>query len=258
MKSTSLLRTAARLLGSCAIVLCLARTPAPAQTPNSQPQAPIGAPAAPAGMRFIQSQPLFQEADLAARNKQFARAAQILERLATTPGVDARGKAYCLSQRDYCLKQAAAPEGTRVPPPAFVPPATRDCGPVALRFALTGLGIEAPLSRLSLEASTARAGTTMAGLAAAAKAEGAAARGVQVDRYSLARISLPAVAWVNGSHFVAVLKIAGTGERDEVVVHDPGDPAETSITVRQLLTLSKGYLLVLNRPGIAPGGSGSR
>jgi len=79
----------------------------------------------------------------------------------------------------------------------------------------------------------------------AAKAVGLKAEGVQVSREALPDQPLPAIAYVNGNHFIVVLKLEGGGDKATATVHDPNEAQEQTIPQEQLLRLSSGYLLLL-------------
>jgi ABC-type bacteriocin/lantibiotic exporter with double-glycine peptidase domain len=83
----------------------------------------------------------------------------------------------------------------------------------------------------------------MAGLAKAARAHGLKATGVQVDREALRTFHPPALAWVDGNHYVAVLSTGG----DRAVIYDPNETKETPIETEELLRRSGGVLLLLSQ-----------
>jgi hypothetical protein len=118
-----------------------------------------------------------------------------------------------------------------------------DCGPRALELALRRLGRTATLDALRKQAETTARGTTLEGLAAAARSNGVKARGVQMDRTALAQVSTPALAWVDGDHFVALLSVS----ENEAVIHDPNHGKEETIGLDDLIRRSGGVLLLLSR-----------
>ena len=128
------------------------------------------------------------------------------------------------------------------PRPAATP-ADADCGPRALLLACQPLHATATVTRLREAAGTTPEGTTLEGLARAARGLGLKAEGVQVDREALADLRPPAVAWVDGHHFVAVLHTSD----DRVTIHDPNQPREETWPLNELLTRSGGVLLRLSR-----------
>ena len=94
---------------------------------------------------------------------------------------------------------------------------------------------------------TTSVGTSLAGLANAAKFVGLKAEGVQVSREALPDQDMPAVAYVNSNHFIAVLSTQGQGERGTAVIHDPNNVGEETIPQERLLRLCSGYLLLLHK-----------
>jgi ABC-type bacteriocin/lantibiotic exporter with double-glycine peptidase domain len=84
-------------------------------------------------------------------------------------------------------------------------------------------------------------------LAKAARTLGLKAEGVQVSREALAQVETPAVAWVHGNHYIAVLAVQGEGEQGTALIHDPNAPSEQTIPQEQLLRQCSGYLLLVHR-----------
>jgi ATP-binding cassette subfamily B protein len=118
-----------------------------------------------------------------------------------------------------------------------------DCGPRALQIGLQKLGIRADLERLRKVAGTGRRGTNLAGLEKAAAAYGIRAEGIQVNAAALRKTTPPAVAWVNGNHYLAVLEIEG----DSVTVRDPNKEKEEVMEADEVIRRSGGVLLTLER-----------
>jgi ABC-type bacteriocin/lantibiotic exporter with double-glycine peptidase domain len=87
----------------------------------------------------------------------------------------------------------------------------------------------------------------MAGLSVAAKAAGLQAEGVQVSREALPDQDMPAIAYVNNNHFIAVLSVQGNGDSGTAIIHDPNSAGEEIIPQERLLRLCSGYLLLLRR-----------
>jgi ABC-type bacteriocin/lantibiotic exporter with double-glycine peptidase domain len=87
----------------------------------------------------------------------------------------------------------------------------------------------------------------MAGLARAAQTVGLKTEGVQVSREALPGIEMPAVAYVNGNHFVAVFSLQGTAEHATATIHDPNHLKEETISQERLLRLCAGTLLLVHR-----------
>jgi ABC-type bacteriocin/lantibiotic exporter with double-glycine peptidase domain len=83
----------------------------------------------------------------------------------------------------------------------------------------------------------------MAGLATAAKGLGLKTEGVQVSREALHDVRLPAIGYVNGTHFIEVITLNGGGEDATATIHDPNLPTAQTIPQERLLRLTSGYLL---------------
>lgn len=116
-----------------------------------------------------------------------------------------------------------------------------DCGPRALLLACHELDAPTSVAVLTRAAGTTAAGTTLVGLQKAATSVGLKATGVQVDRDALAALSHPAIAWVDGSHYVAVLGVNG----DTATIHDPNKERKENVPLSDLLGRSGGVLLTL-------------
>lgn len=130
-------------------------------------------------------------------------------------------------------------QGKRSPRPA----SDADCGPRALLLVCEKLKIPATRESLRTAAGTSANGTTLAGLKKAAESVGLSAEGVQMDRGALARLESPAVAWMDGNHYVAVLTVQG----DSALVHDPNKAEAETVPLKRLLARSGGVLLTLTR-----------
>lgn len=119
-----------------------------------------------------------------------------------------------------------------------------DCGPRALLLVCRELDIPASLPALTKAAGT-RPGTgsNLLGLSRAAHTVGLSTRGVQVDTDALRRVPTPALAWVDGDHFVAVTRI----KDDSATVHDPNENGKEEVALDTLLRRSGGILLLLER-----------
>ncbi len=87
----------------------------------------------------------------------------------------------------------------------------------------------------------------MAGLAKAAEAVGLKVEGVQASREALAEVELPAIAWVNENHYVALLAVQGEGEQATATIHDPNAAKEETLDREKLLQMCSGYLLLIHR-----------
>jgi hypothetical protein len=191
---------------------------------------------------------LYQQAEQACAQKQYLHAAHLLERLCATPGLSAAEVAFCRQQRNICLRDAGVlPASAPTSTTPVLPPATADCGPRALALVCQQLGVSVSVERLRPLAATTQKGTSLEGLAKAARALGLKAEGVQVSREALAEIETPAVAWVNGNHYISVQSVKGEGEQGTAVIHDPNAASEQTIPQEQLLRQCSGYLLLVHR-----------
>jgi ABC-type bacteriocin/lantibiotic exporter with double-glycine peptidase domain len=188
---------------------------------------------------------------MACQKQQYRHAAALLQSLSQTFGLSSEQIAYCQQQRQICLDHlkpvsASRPTG-QVRKPVPRTPEGADCGPSALLLVCQRLDVKTSLERLRQTAGTTERGTSLEGLAKAAKAVGLKAEGVQVNREGWNEVQMPALAWVNRNHYVAVLELMGEGEEAIAVIHDPNEQKEKTIAREQLLRLCGGYLLLLNR-----------
>lgn len=180
-----------------------------------------------------------------------------IDALLRRPGLTGDARTFLERQRDICLApnagRTAAPAPSAAPTPRPRTVADADCGPRALLAVCRETGAACPsLSELRRLAGTTPSGTSLAGMEKAAKAAGfAGARGVQMDLDALSHLSAPALAWVDGNHYVAVLSV--NERREGAVVLDPntevgGKPGkEESVALKDLLARSGGILLTLER-----------
>ncbi len=114
-----------------------------------------------------------------------------------------------------------------------------DCGPAALLAVCQRLGVTATKEELSRLAGTDATGTTMAGLAKAAKAKGLKTEGLWVDETAFQHTRLPALAWVNGNHWVAVFEV----NRGQVTLFDPAKEKEETVGLPDFQQRWDGHLL---------------
>ncbi len=221
--------------------------------------APASSPVVPASLRAVsvspavlavQSHPLYKQAETAAANKNTAHAVSLLRQLADTPSIEPEGKAFCLKQIKL-LTLTPSPKsgrGEKMPHASGVPiVASADCGPRALSLALHSLGKEVPVSTLSQWAKTDAKGTSMKGLQEAAGRAGVTATGLQVSREGLEEITVPALAWKNGNHYVAVIETNGSGENWQAVIADPNEQNPRTMSREEFLQMCGGYVLTLRR-----------
>ena len=201
--------------------------------------------------------PLYQQAETACKAQRYKQAAELLQRLATLPELTADERAFVTQQQALCRKDAGLPAPSNAAIPerkpsaraiatssAPVSTADANCGPRALLLVCQQLGIRTSVEELSRQAGTNAQGTSLEGLAIAAKAVGLKAEGVQVSREALPDQPLPAIAYVNGNHFIVVLKLEGSGDSATATIHDPNSAGEETIPQEQLLRLCSGYLLL--------------
>jgi len=210
-------------------------------------------------LAYVQSLPLYHEAQQACSHKQFLHAADLLARLAADTSLSARERVFCQEQRAICLQDAGLPAppvhvtaasmpvaASVVPSPALTPEQA-NCGPRALLLLCQRFGIRTSLPALQRAAGTTGEGTNLEGLAKAARSVGLKVEGVQVSREALSQVEMPAIAWVNENHYVAVLALQGEGEQGTATIHDPNGQKEQTISQERLLSLCSGYLLLLHR-----------
>ncbi|MBC8143529.1 MAG: hypothetical protein H7Y38_19030 [Armatimonadetes bacterium] len=173
-----------------------------------------------------------------------------VEALQKSPSLSAADRLYLQNQATIC-RQALTPSvgatpqqyaATTLPSPT---PSASDCGAQALLFVCRENNVPASLSVLTKAAGTRPGvGSNLAGLSRAARTVGYDARGVQVDADALRRVKTPALAWVDGNHFVAVTAI----EKDTATVYDSNKTGKEKIALDTLLARSGGIMLLLSRP----------
>ena len=216
-----------------------------------------------AAMAHIHALPLYQQAQAACKVKRYSQAAALLLPLAAWPALTAAEVAFVHQQQALCLQDAGLPVSSSPlsssaaaswQKPVAVPLssgsaslANADCGPRALLLLCKRLGVKTTLQTLRQKAGTTQEGTSLAGLAAAAKAVGLKAEGVQISREALQEVELPAIAYTNGSHFIAVIVLQGRGESATATVQDPNAAREETLSQERLLRLCSGYLLLVKR-----------
>jgi hypothetical protein len=188
--------------------------------------------------------------------KDYRGALEKVDGLLARTGLTEQDRAYLLRQRQICQDAIAGkkPNITSATSANVVADrqvkrsvAPADCGPQALLLVCQKLNIpptEATPEGLRSAAGTGKNGTTLAGLKKAAESVGLVAEGVQMDLHALARLETPAVAWMDGNHYIAVLSVHG----DTATVHDPNRGEVETVPLSQLLARSGGVLLTLNRP----------
>ncbi len=199
----------------------------------------------------------YQKAVTAYRARHYADALCILNTLSVLPNLTEQDKAFLLRQRSLCQAAVAGKpvmtngdaadslSSDRKRPASSL--SQRDCGPRALLFLCQSQHVPANLTDLTRAAHTSTDGTSMEGLAAAAQTVGMRAKGVQVDKDALARLDSPAIAWVDGNHYIAVLSVHDnpwTGKA-MATIHDPNHPGKEEMAQSDLLRRSGGILLTV-------------
>jgi hypothetical protein len=267
---------AALLLG------CHAGSPLTAAHATPSARRTISAPASSAG---VQSLPAYRKAQAECAHGRFRQAAGILARLEQSATLTDDERAFCRTQEAICLghlRRSSPPasleaqrhgENTEGAGQRFSVAGDRglksssadshrsavadvnaggaaapsDCGPRALLLACERLGVKTSLPALTKAAGTNSRGTSLAGLKRAAESLHLRAEGLQAGRDALPGLPMPAIAWVHGDHYVAVLALSGRGESGTATVHDPNEPTEKTASQENLLQDCGGYLLTLSR-----------
>ena len=204
----------------------------------------------------VQAMPLYQQAQAACAKQQFAVAAGLLDRLAATPDLNDLERAFCREQQNLCRRDAGLPvapeesrkeaQKTQTEEAGKPLSESADCGPRALLLLGEKLGVRTDLATLKQKAGITEKGTSLQGLADAIQAVGLKSEGVQLSREELARARMPAIAWVNGNHYLCVGEIKG-GVEGTAVIRDPNQMGDETIPLERLLRMSSGYLLLIHR-----------
>jgi len=208
--------------------------------------------AAPAGgVSGVQNNPAYREAVQEYARHDFREALRLLDTLSRQPHLahDTPAQDFLAYQQLLCrhaLNPRVALNQRSLPSPVHPNVIWQaDCGPRALLFLCQNAGIRADLAALRRQAGTTPQGTTMQGLAEAAQQHGLKASGVQMDPQALSQLSQPALAWVDGDHYIAVLSV-----RDgQATVHDPNQDEDQVVPVNQLWSRCGGILLTLSSKG---------
>ena len=221
----------------------ISRTSAPVVAPPTEQQKAIA---------HVRTLPLYQQATTACQQKRYRDAADLLARLAKQSDLTPSEITFVEQQQVLCLKDAGLP-APKLIPTAFHPTASRtttakadpasvDCG---LALVCTKLGVKTDVATLRQKAGTTGQGTSMAGLGNAAKSLGLKTEGVQISREALHDLRLPAIGYVNGTHFIEVIALNGNGSGEDATatIHDPNLSTEQTIPQERLLRLTSGYLL---------------
>jgi len=196
----------------------------------------------------VQSSPTYQLAIADYKAKSFHESLYLIDGLMRNP-------AYQRSDdHDFLLRQdAICRQALHLPVPVAVssvkqvsphgPAQGQDCGPRALLLVCRRLKVSTTLQALTAAAGTSASGTSLKGLINAAHAVGLKSDGIQADEAALGNLHKPAVAWVDGDHYVAVLSVSDAG----AVIHDPNRASEETIPIDNLWGRSAGILIELSR-----------
>jgi hypothetical protein len=218
-----------------------------APTVTSVAASASGSPRIPSQNPSIQRSPVYREAAALFERKQYHEAIAKLDRIAEDPDLTPADREFLKHQREICQGAATGRPipVLRAPSPApkLAPPPLGDCGPRALAIIAQQLGVKANPSELTKAAGTTAHGASLDGLRRAATSIGLTAEGVQMDRAALSQLDHPAIAWADGNHYLAVVKVAG----EETTIHDPNKPHEEVIATEELLRRSGGILLTLRK-----------
>lgn len=229
------------------------------ETPPSSPSAALSSRSASAVKTTIRTDPDYLAAVKQFQSRDVLGAQGTIKALAKRPNLSPADAAFLERQVQLCQDTLAGKAGTTsgkagtdaVPttPLTIAAKPSVDCGPRALAVIAKELGVEMNVAALSKVAGTGKEGTTLEGLKKAAQSLGFTAEGVQMDKEALGRLSSPAVAWWEGNHFVAVLKVSESPFTGEVTaqVHDPNQKEIQSVKVQELLAKSGGILLTLKK-----------
>lgn len=172
-------------------------------------------------------------------------ARQAIERLLDAPGNTPEVIHFLLDQRAFCLRPSQRDRSpiVRLQSRPQLALNDADCGPRALLLVCRLRGIDTNLTTLRKVAGTDERGTNVAGLIKAARSVGFRAEGVQMDLPALARLQHPALVWMDGNHFVALLSV--DGDRQRALIHDPNRKEVERVPLRTLLERSGGILVTL-------------
>ena len=193
----------------------------------------------------INREPAYRQAVKLFRAKQLKQAESVVNGLLQRPDLSQEDRKFLLTQVEICRNPKIGSGDIQLSPASYSRknPESADCGPRALSIALDALGVQADAAILRKDSATSGYGATLKGLALAARRVGMKAEGVRMDLHALKGLQQPAVAWFNGDHFVAVLRVRG----DRVLIHDPNATGEEWVDTEHLFRRSGGILLILSR-----------
>ena len=211
------------------------------------PPPPVAAPLPVSDVPAVNRSASFAPIVAAYRAGAYKDALARIDALKREPSLSAADRLYLDKQADICRDaltsrpNVAAPRGVAASPAPLSP---ADCGARTLLLICRDLEVPASLPALTKAAQTRPGvGANLVGLSNAAKSVGLTATGVQVDLDALRRVKPPAIAWVDGNHFVAVSHIGN----DSATVQDPNKPGKEEVTLPTLLQRSGGVLLLVKR-----------
>ncbi len=201
----------------------------------------------------VQQNPDYKRATVQFSKRNFSDALTIVDTLLRQPQYlqSATDHAFLLHQKAICRHaidpHIAVTDNSTIPatvPLDHVSPkaAEPDCGPRALLLLCPQFGIHTNLMSLRQQAGTTSKGTTFSGLAHAATSLGLKAKGVQVDRPALMQVSLPAIAWYDGNHYIDLLSVSN----EQAIIRDPNKSKVETISANEFLGRSGGILLMLS------------
>ena len=208
-------------------------------------------------IQALQDTAAFQSATKYCHKHEYGKALGELKQLAASRagsgGLTVVQSAWLAGQERLCMprtvnlvvKPAAMPS-------ALASPLTVDnydsCGPRSL--ILVDKYLHRPVVSLHvLEAAggTGPHGTNMAGMVRAAMAAGFKPLAVQASRQGFSKLPMPAIAWVNGDHYIAVFSMHGKGAHATATVWDPNALAPVTLSQQSLLRMSGGIMLLLKQ-----------
>jgi len=207
----------------------------------------------PANGLMVQQSPEYQEALRLYSHHDYSAALAGISSLLQKPQYQQSSteRAFLLHQQLLCrhainpslpVSEPLSPS-VSLPRPAPLLASQADCGPRALLLLCPQFGVHTTLETLRRVAGTTGQGTTLQGLKRAAQAAGLKATGVQVDKVALSHVSLPAIAWYDSNHYVALLNVSD----EQVTIHDPNQTKEETLSTNEFLGRTAGLLLTVSR-----------
>ncbi len=198
----------------------------------------------------IQQSDQYRQATVQFAHKNYPAALNNIEGLLHQPRYahDPTARLFLLKQVALCRHAIDPKVAATVPAETAVSPVPHnfvqaDCGPRALLLLCPQLGVKTDINTLRRAAGTTKQGTTLQGLKKAAQASGLKATGVQVDKAALSHVSLPAIAWYDSNHYVALLNVSD----EQVTIHDPNQTKEETLSTNEFLGRTAGLLLTVSR-----------